>query len=563
MKKPKKNPAAGSKYTVVGEWFPGTYPARRDQKWARGDEDPLTTEMRLFCACARWAFSRLLAGDSREALKKRGQVTFGINSRYCDDAILKAKEIISSQQELLAREIEETQTKLARAKKKLGWAEKDLAKAVKAGDATKIAKAKRTVHGRKARVKKQAAKLEKWQTHQDNGAIPKIVFGGRTLWERVCKGKATREEWKNARQNRLYARGDETKGGNPNMKISYHNGGFTLSATISHLSGQTGVDRLGRPVMTRAPRVEGKLWLPEKHRVRVWELLLSRTPYTLELIRDKNGRYRAHITFTVTAPETVTDPNRGHLGMDTNPDSVALANVNYFGQPEPWPGGFNVPYPKALHKFAGEFQVTIHPNGFLYIKIPELSYTRGYRRAYLTGVLAKVVVDIAKTLGKPLAVEKLDFGKDRLDSKRKFNRMAANFPYGKMIQAVMRRAFKEGVGVKPVWPAHTSTIGYWKYRQRYGIITHHAAALVIARRAMGYKERMTKELRQKIQAIREKLNQKANTLPGEGKGMTRKVKRLFKRLDGKIPVHNGLTRFRQESFKSVWRDLKQLALSSR
>jgi len=45
--------------------------------------------------------------------------------------------------------------------------------------------------------------------------------------------------------------------------------------------------------------------------------------------------------------------------------------------------------------------------------------------------------------------------------------------------------------------------------------------------------------------------------------MTRKVKQLFNRLDAKIPVHNGLTRFKQESFYSVWHDLKQLALLSR
>ncbi|HHY38620.1 MAG TPA: transposase [Clostridia bacterium] len=566
MKKPKKkpiNPADSIKYTVCGEFFPEVYPALRSQKWSRRTEDPLDTEMRLFCSCTRWAFNRLLEGRSREELKKEGQEVFGLNSRYCDDAILKARETIGSQRELLVMEIEETEIKLARAKKKLGWAEKDLVRAIKAGDTVKIEKAKHIVHSREARVKKLTNKLGELQTHQNAGTIPKVVFGGRSLWMRVCKGKSTREEWRNARRNRLYARGDETKGGNPNMKISYRNGGFTLLVTISHLSEQTGVDSKGRPIMTRAPRVEGKLWLPEKHRLEAWELLLSGAPYTVELIRDKDGRYRAHITFTVAVPGVLTSPNRGYLGMDTNPDGVALANASYTGQPEPWPEGFTVPYPKALHKFAEEFQVTVHSNGFLYIKIPELCYSRGYRRTYLMGVLAQVVVGIAETLGKPLAVEKLDFGKDRLDTNKKFNRMAANFPFKKIIEAVMRRAFKEGVGVKPVWPAHTSTNGYWKYMRRYGVIIHHAAALVIARRAIGFKERITEELRQKVQAVREKLIKKANSLPGEGKGMTRKVKRLFKRLDRKIPVHNGLTHFKQESFYSLWHDLKQLALASR
>jgi len=569
MKKRKKNKKksnnldSGISYTVCGEFFPEVYPAFCSEKWSRGMEDPLSTEMRLFCSCERWAFNQLLEDNLREELKKQGQGTFGINSRYCDDAICKAKAVIESQKELLVLETEETETKLARVKKKLGWAEKDLDKVVKANDPVKIEKVKRTVHGRRARVKKLASMLDELKTHQNNSTIPKVVFGGRSLWKRVCKGRVSREEWRQARQNRLYARGDETKGGNPNIKISWRSGEFTLSVIISHLSEQTGTDSKGRRIMTRAPKVTGKLWLPEKHQLKTWELLLSGAPYTIELIKGKDGRYRVHITFTVTVPETVTNPNRGYLGMDTNPDGVALANVGYTGQSEPWPEGFDVPYPKALHKFAGEFQITAHPNGFLYLKISELAYSRSFRRTYLIGVLAKVVVDIAKVLGKPIAVENLDFSKDQLDTNKKFNRMAFNFPFKKMVETVLRKAFREGVGIKQVWPAHTSTIGYYKYMERYGIIIHHAAALVIARRAIGFRERITNEIKQKIQVIREKPNQKVNSLPGEGKGMTPKIKRLFKRLDEKVLVHNGLTRFKQESFYSVWRDLKQLALSSR
>ncbi len=86
-----------------------------------------------------------------------------------------------------------------------------------------------------------------------------------------------------------------------------------------------------------------------------------------------------------------------------------------------------------------------------------MAFSCSFRRAYLIGVLAKVVVGIAKTLGKPIASEDLDFGKDRLDTNKNFNRMAANFPYRKITEAIIRKAYKEGVGVKPVRPA---TIGY-------------------------------------------------------------------------------------------------------
>lgn len=352
---------------------------------------------------------------------------------------------MASQRDLLLLEIEETEAKLARAKKKLRRTEKSLEEAVKASDQLRMEKIRQALRGRRARVKKLSDRLEELKTHHSNGTIPKVIFGGRALWRKVSRGKATKEEWRSARRNSFYARGDKTKGGNPNIKLSWTNGEFFLAVTVSHLSEQKGLDSKGRPLMTRAPKVTGKLWLPEKHRAKALELLLLGTPYTVELTKGRDGRYRAHITFAMALPEPVTDPDRGYLGMDANPDGVALANVGRSGQPEPWPEGFDVPYPKGMHKFAGEFQVTVHPNGFLYIKMPELAYSRGNRRTYLTGVLAQAVVSIAKTLGKPLAVENLNFSKDQLETDKKFNRVAANFPYRKVTEAVMRRAFKEGV----------------------------------------------------------------------------------------------------------------------
>ncbi|WP_284679523.1 hypothetical protein [Aceticella autotrophica] len=184
MKKRKKNNSYspdGDKNTVCGEFFPETYPAFRSKKWSRGMEDPLNTEMRLFCSCTRWAFNRLQEDKSREELKKEGQQVFGLNVRYCDDAILKGRAIIESQKELLKMETEETKTKLSRAKKKLRQAERTLNKAVEKNDTEKIKNLKRTVHGRKARVKKLSDKLNELKVHQDNGTIPTVVFGGHSL----------------------------------------------------------------------------------------------------------------------------------------------------------------------------------------------------------------------------------------------------------------------------------------------------------------------------------------------------------------------------------------------
>ena len=305
----------GIKFTVCGEWFPD--PLLEFDPKCREGETPVDTEARLFCACERWAFNRLLEGKTREELKKEGQTMFGLNSRRVDDAILKAQAVIDSQKELLPQEIGETQTKLTRARKKLNHAEKDLEKARRENNPEAVEQAKRIVHSRRMRVGRLTRKLAVLMKHQAEGTIPKVVFGGRALWKRACKGQAGNAEWKAARRNHLYARGDKTKDGNPTMRIDFSHGELRLAVTISHLSEEKGIDKLGRPVMTRAPHVEGKLWIPEKHRLRVWELLLSGAEYTVELVKGADGRYRTHISFTVEAPSTITNPNRGFLGVDT------------------------------------------------------------------------------------------------------------------------------------------------------------------------------------------------------------------------------------------------------
>ncbi|MDK2924338.1 MAG: hypothetical protein PWQ41_112 [Bacillota bacterium] len=559
---PKKQEKDKFSTTVCGEFFPESYPVFRSAKWSRGEEDPLATEMRLFCACQRWAFNRLLEGVPRDEIKKAGQGLFGLNSRYVDDARLKAQSLLDSRRELLELEIEEMEKKLGRARKKLGLARKKLAKAEKKGVTPgELENLHLIVRGRQMRVASLGGKLAELKIHRKSGTIPKVVFGGRKLWRRVCKGRATHEKWRAARKNRLYSRGDETKGGNPNIKLFFDGQDFCLAVSISHLSEQTGMDKLSRPKMSRAPRVEGRLWLPEKHRdlVQVW--LAMRLPYTAELVRTLEGRYLVHLTFDLGG---VREPEfaKGCLALDTNPDGVALCNVNASGQPEPWPEGFSIPYPSNLGKYEGEFQVITYPNGFLYLRVPDLAYASRFRRDYLIGVLAKVVVDIALFLGKPIVLEDLDFAKDRLDTNKKFNRMASNFPFAKMVEAVYRRAAKEGVSFKAVPARHTSTIGYWKYMRRYAVPVHCAAALTIGRRAMGFKERLTDELKQLVARIRQNLTREVDPYtPGEGKGMTRGGRACLRRLDRKLPVHNGLAPWQQEAYYSVWHDLKRLALS--
>ncbi len=118
--------------------------------------------MRRFSAATRYAYNRLLEGQTREELKRQDGplcTLFQLNTRYAGDAILKAQALLDS-----ARE-----------------------------------------RGEDPR---------------------KVVFGGRKLFDQLKRKhlsgrplKRLRREWREARQGHLYSRGDRTKGGNLNLRL--------------------------------------------------------------------------------------------------------------------------------------------------------------------------------------------------------------------------------------------------------------------------------------------------------------------------------------------------------
>ena len=501
-------------FTIQGEFFPEAFnPEGYDPTadlWRRGDESALETEFRLFGAATRFSFNRLSEGKAPADIAVELPKLFGVNSRYADDAILKAKEIIDSQKALIPLEIEDTKAKLAGTQRKLKANRKKERQLRERGAGEYADRVALAIRGQEARVVKLARKLAEYEEHQKNGTIPKVIFGGRQRWEDLTHGRTSREGWRDARRCRLYSRGDETKGGNPNLKVDYDDGEFRLAVTLSHLSVKTGRSvyirqgkRRERDTMSRAPRIRGRLWVPMKYRRLLWDHLLSGRPYSVELIRGKDGRYRAHISFALQISEVQPDLSRGVLGFDTNPNGLAVCNLDAQGNRVPFPADFTVSEPGNLGKFPGEHSFGVG-RGVLWLKIPELANAQEHRRDCLVGVSAKVLVDAAKALRKPLACESLDFRKKH-DTNRVFNRMSCHFPHAKILEAVSRRCRKEGVALIPVDPAYTSCMGFWKYARREGVSIHQAAAKVIGRRAMKLPERFDPDLRERLALLREKL----------------------------------------------------------
>jgi IS605 OrfB family transposase len=106
---------------------------------------------------------------------------------------------------------------------------------------------------------------------------------------------------------------------------------------------------------------------------------------------------------------------------------------------------------------------------------------------------AIALVDHAVKTNKPIAVEKLNTTNSKASlayGNKKANRKISQFAYDKMISSIKNRAAKCGVSVYEVNPAYTSQIAKMKYMKPLGTSIHQAAAFVIARRAMGFIEKV-------------------------------------------------------------------------
>jgi IS605 OrfB family transposase len=117
--------------------------------------------------------------------------------------------------------------------------------------------------------------------------------------------------------------------------------------------------------------------------------------------------------------------------------------------------------------------------------------TNGNRRANLCGELIKTVILTARTYSSAIAVEDLKFIKDR-DVHSKIARKTAQFCYRMLLCTLESACYKNGIEFIKVKPQYTSKIGLYKYCHQFGMDVHNGAAMVIARRSYGFKEKVPK-----------------------------------------------------------------------
>jgi len=278
-------------------------------------------------------------------------------------------------------------------------------------------------------------------------AIPDehTLFGGRRLWKKFLSKLVTKDQWHEVRDGELYSRGDVTKQGNPNIRVIGSPEGYRL--------------RVGLP--GRGEFLFFKLYIPEKFQP---EFELYRQCYDVR-IKAKDGKFYAYIGLTIPDEKPVFRFNSGAIGIDTNPDGLAVVETGRDGN------------------------LLSHT----YLHADRLQFASRDKRKNDIEELAKQVVDLAVQKGKGIVLEDLKFN-DGKHGPKKFNRMRHNFIYSQLLQAIERRAMKNRVEVKKINPAFTSITGMLKYQEQYSLNRHTAAALIIARRGLGICEQIKVKL---------------------------------------------------------------------
>lgn len=375
----------------------------------------LDSLIRDFQSCVRFCYCRfdkdkLDFNDVRKAAKIKYPT---LNTRQISDAVLQGQtqlKVFQVQLQELAEKKEEIEAKLQ--KKRL----------------------------REKTRRELQAKLQRITKKLEN---PKFVFGGRKAWEELKAGVITKDEWTKKRDNQIYARGDATKDGNLNIRIV----GNALRITVGTRKWAT-----------------YKLFVSGKFQEELQQMLASGCAYNMRLKRKDDQHFKVIIDYQVDEPIRTTGVGfeNGVIGVDSNPDRIAISNVSADGN-------------------------LIKAKTFINSRI---LYGSTNKRDYDIGCLVKKVINYAQEQDKGIVFENLEFKKDKSGS-RQWKRMQSNFVWRKFLTLLERKCIEHGVQYKKVNPAFTSIISKYKYRWMHKVSIHESAAYVIGRRGLGYNEKLS------------------------------------------------------------------------
>ena len=292
-----------------------------------------------------------------------------------------------------------------------------------------------------------------------------ICFGSKKLFKQQFKGHVTHQYWQKkwqlARNDyfRLTGAKHETCG-NSNAQLSLTKHGiFQFKVRVPRALEQIH----GKYIVIEDVKFKHEAALIQQYVLNNQHKDPSlRQALSFMIKKDKRG-YRLIVQLSRPTVETVTNQHFGVIGIDINPDNVAMSEMDEKG--------------RLLNSKVYPFNLTDKSSG---------------ERITLINLAINQIVDYSVDIGKDIVIETLEFTKKKNQLVAKENpnyaRMLSSFSYGKMMEQFRVRCFKKGVVLHDVNPAYTSLIGKLNYTKKYGVSDHQAAALVIGRKYLGLKE---------------------------------------------------------------------------
>jgi len=305
----------------------------------------------------------------------------------------------------------------------------------------------------------------------ERGQNPKkTIFGSRKVFEKLNKNhlngyrkEELKTKWRESRQGNLYSRGDKSKQGNLNLRIErMDNGGIDNEL---YLRINTGNKQYIYAKIVRSVKREKDKWIEFIYMLSQAQNTGEYFPYSVRL-KLKNGKVYAFVSIEEKLPLITIKKDSGIIGIDINayPFHLALAIVGKDGN---------------LDRYKS-------------ISLHELLDTSSEKREYLEWHIAHRIVEIAREENKAISMEdleKLPKGK-RGDGLPKLRSRLQKWVYKRLLNKIEITARRIGIEVKKVNPAYTTLIGKLKYAPQHNIDKDIAGAYVIARRGLGFKEKL-------------------------------------------------------------------------
>ena len=190
---------------------------------------------------------------------------------------------------------------------------------------------------------------------------------------------------------------------------------------------------------------------------------------------NSKGKLVLHITYSYIRPlKRLKQRNSGSIGIDINPNGLGICFVKSDGNPEE----------------------------YKYISIGNLKDKKSADTSRLLSKEIDKILDFAAEKGyNHISIENLDFS-NKVVKNKEIRRLLSKFPWQLFYTLIKSKCNRRGFVLKAVNPAYTSIIGIFKYSYRDNLSdAHHrkskdlGAALVIARRGLGFRERAVVSVR--------------------------------------------------------------------